>query len=310
MLGKVDVPEVGPKDPSCCGGVRRVRGPGADRRPAHLCHAGRQGRKHDGWQDRAVAVPDRGAAGVRSLRGFRDPVRSAGRSCRDKTTGLHQDRRISCARPTVASGLGAGARTTQTMKTRTFLTLTALLLAPLAALHAADAPPASLARDSGPAVNLLQNPSFEEKAGDGVEGWMSRAWAGKEATRWSVATPGRTGERCVSIASDRWRRRRLDGDGECSTGRLVPALGMDQDQGGARGRRRPAEHPEHAGESGRARCRGHGTGRASRRCSRPRSPGSKSTASSAVGDRRPARPGTTTWSWSTSPNRPMKRGPS
>ena len=81
--------------------------------------------------------------------------------------------------------------------------LTALLLAPLAALHAADAPPASLARDSGPAANLLQNPSFEEKAGDGVEGWMSRAWAGKEATRWSVESPGRTGERCVSIASDR-----------------------------------------------------------------------------------------------------------
>ena len=84
----------------------------------------------------------------------------------------------------------------------TLTILTALLLAPLAALHAADAPPASLARDSGPAANLLQNPSFEKKAGEGVEGWMSRAWAGKEATRWSVETPGRTGERCVSIASD------------------------------------------------------------------------------------------------------------
>ena len=31
---------------------------------------------------------------------------------------------------------------------------------------------------------------------------MSRAWAGKEATRWSIERPGRTGERCVSIASD------------------------------------------------------------------------------------------------------------
>ena len=92
---------------------------------------------------------------------------------------------------------------TKKTSTKTTLTLlTALLLAPLAAMHAADAPPASLARDSGPAANLLQNPSFEEKAGDGVEGWMSRAWAGKEATRWSVETPGRTGERCVSIASD------------------------------------------------------------------------------------------------------------
>ena len=81
--------------------------------------------------------------------------------------------------------------------------LTALLLAPLAAVHAADAPPTSLARDSAPAANLLQNPSFEEKEGEGVAGWMSRAWAGKKATRWSVAAPGRTGERCVSIASDR-----------------------------------------------------------------------------------------------------------
>ena len=80
--------------------------------------------------------------------------------------------------------------------------LAALLLAPLDAMHAADVPTASVGRDSGPAANLLQNPSFEEKAGDGVAGWMSRAWAGKEATRWSVAAPGRTDERCVSIASD------------------------------------------------------------------------------------------------------------
>jgi len=87
------------------------------------------------------------------------------------------------------------------MKTPACL-LTRWLALPVA-LHAADAPPASLARDSGPAANLLQHPSFEEKAGDGVEGWMSRAWAGKEATRWSVAAPGRTGERRVSIASDR-----------------------------------------------------------------------------------------------------------
>ena len=140
MLGRVDVPEVGSENPSPCGGVRRIRGPGADRRPAHLCHAGRQGRKHDGWQDRAVVVPDRGAAGVRSLRGFRDPVRSAERSCRGKITGRHQDRRISCARPAFAAGLGAGARTTQTMKKCIFLTLAALLLAPLAALHAAEPP--------------------------------------------------------------------------------------------------------------------------------------------------------------------------
>ena len=63
--------------------------------------------------------------------------------------------------------------------------------------------PPRFSRDSGPAANLLQNPSFEEKANDGVEGWMPRAWDGNEATRWSVAAPGRTGGRCVSIASDR-----------------------------------------------------------------------------------------------------------
>jgi alpha-N-arabinofuranosidase len=79
--------------------------------------------------------------------------------------------------------------------------LATLLLALLAALHAADAPPASLARDSGPAVNLLLNPSFEEKEGDGVKSWKSRAWAGKENVHWGVASPGRTGERCGSIES-------------------------------------------------------------------------------------------------------------
>ena len=51
-------------------------------------------------------------------------------------------------------------------------------------------------------MNLLPNPSFEEKTGDGVKSWKSRAWAGKENARWSVETPGRTGEHCVSIASD------------------------------------------------------------------------------------------------------------
>lgn len=73
------------------------------------------------------------------------------------------------------------------MNKLTFFTLTVLLLAPLTALHAAKAPPTSLARDSGPTANLLQNPSFEEKEGDGVKSWKSRAWAGKENARWSVA---------------------------------------------------------------------------------------------------------------------------
>ncbi len=59
------------------------------------------------------------------------------------------------------------------------------------------------ARDSGPAANLLPNPSFEEKAGDGVRGWKSRAWRGKEDGRWSVESPGRTGKQCLAIGSDK-----------------------------------------------------------------------------------------------------------
>jgi alpha-L-arabinofuranosidase len=51
------------------------------------------------------------------------------------------------------------------------------------------------------AANLLPNPSFEEQEGEGVKGWKSRAWAGHEATRWSVESPGRSGGRCVSIGS-------------------------------------------------------------------------------------------------------------
>jgi len=77
------------------------------------------------------------------------------------------------------------------------LTLAALLLA----LHAAAGHPVSLARDAGPALNLLPNPSFEEKEGDGVRGWKTHAWAGADNTRWSVESPGRTGELCVTMTS-------------------------------------------------------------------------------------------------------------
>jgi alpha-N-arabinofuranosidase len=77
------------------------------------------------------------------------------------------------------------------------------LTAVLAALHAAAAPTAPLAGDSRAGANLLRNPSFEETAGDGLVAWTSRAWAGKEATRWSVVTPGRNGGRCVAITSER-----------------------------------------------------------------------------------------------------------
>jgi len=54
-----------------------------------------------------------------------------------------------------------------------------------------------------PAANLLPNPSFEEKAGDGVCGWKSRAWRGEENARWSAESPGRTGKICLSIASEK-----------------------------------------------------------------------------------------------------------
>ena len=47
----------------------------------------------------------------------------------------------------------------------------------------------------------LPNPSFEKKTIDGVQGWTSRAWHGKENARWSVGSSGRTGEHCISIAS-------------------------------------------------------------------------------------------------------------
>lgn len=60
-----------------------------------------------------------------------------------------------------------------------------------------------VAQDSRPAVNLLSNPSFEEDAGDGVSGWKSRAWSGKEDVRWSVSSPGRTGKQCLAIGSEK-----------------------------------------------------------------------------------------------------------
>ena len=59
------------------------------------------------------------------------------------------------------------------------------------------------AEESTPAANLLPNPSFEQRRGDDVEGWKSRAWAGEAAGRWTVETPGRTGGQCVSIASEK-----------------------------------------------------------------------------------------------------------
>ena len=64
------------------------------------------------------------------------------------------------------------------------------------------APRPAIAEDTQPTANLLPNPSFEDATDDGVRGWMSRAWQGEEHGRWSVASPGRSGERCLSIQSD------------------------------------------------------------------------------------------------------------
>ena len=80
---------------------------------------------------------------------------------------------------------------------KTFLRILSFVVLSVAATWPAPA------QDSGPAANLLPNPSFEEKAGDGVQGWKSRAWRGKENVRWSVESPGRTGKRCVSIGSEK-----------------------------------------------------------------------------------------------------------
>ncbi len=53
----------------------------------------------------------------------------------------------------------------------------------------------------GQTANLLPNPSFEKESADGAYGWTPRAWRGKENAGWSVESPGRTGEHCISIAS-------------------------------------------------------------------------------------------------------------
>ncbi len=52
-----------------------------------------------------------------------------------------------------------------------------------------------------PTGNRAPNPSFEQPAGNGVAGWVSQAWSGKEDVQRRVDTPGRTGKRCVSIHS-------------------------------------------------------------------------------------------------------------
>lgn len=76
-----------------------------------------------------------------------------------------------------------------------------LLVCCLAAVGQAEAPPNLQTRTSR--ATCLPNSSFENGTDDSVPGWITRAWHGKENARWSVSSPGRTGRRCISIASDK-----------------------------------------------------------------------------------------------------------
>lgn len=61
----------------------------------------------------------------------------------------------------------------------------------------------ALAQELGTAANLLPNPSFEESTPAGVRGWKSRAWHGAEQAHWNVASPGRSGQQCLAIRSEK-----------------------------------------------------------------------------------------------------------
>jgi len=71
---------------------------------------------------------------------------------------------------------------------------------PIAPVQAAQT---TLPEATQPATNLVLNGFFEEMTGEAIRGWKSRAWAGEAAARWSLETPGRTGTRCLSIASEK-----------------------------------------------------------------------------------------------------------
>jgi len=51
-------------------------------------------------------------------------------------------------------------------------------------------------------TNLLPDPSFEEASLGKAPGWRSRAWHGEKEVSWEVASPGRQGDRCLTIRSD------------------------------------------------------------------------------------------------------------
>ena len=102
---------------------------------------------------------------------------------------------------------------------------------------------------------------------------MPRAWDGNKATRWSVAAPSRPAavafpSRPTVAATPPGRRSSR------STGIWYRLWGGSK-PGRCRGRRRPAEHPKHAGGPDACGAGDAGTGRTSRRCSKPRSPGLK-----------------------------------
>lgn len=73
----------------------------------------------------------------------------------------------------------------------------------IAFMLAAAAASTAACREPETGGNLLPDPSFEAATAAGASGWKPRAWSGGAACRWSVETPGRTGARCVSIASER-----------------------------------------------------------------------------------------------------------
>ena len=61
----------------------------------------------------------------------------------------------------------------------------------------------SVAQDPTAGGNLLPNGSFEETTSGGVGDWKSRAWSGQENGRWSVESPGRSGQQCLAIRSEK-----------------------------------------------------------------------------------------------------------
>ena len=63
-------------------------------------------------------------------------------------------------------------------------------------------PSSSLGQNSESAPNLLPNPSFEQTRIT-VEGWQTQAWHGGDAAFWAVESPGRSGQHCLTIRSEK-----------------------------------------------------------------------------------------------------------